>query len=149
MLCYLAKQKLCVKHKHGQINPQSWFVDDTHTIEVLGVSSVNVHPVLAIVDSVEVPGCGEQSTETSRRYLRHLILVLWPVFPHMDLCVGFQLHAYTYTRMYNTQTGKHQHMDASLWTPFRLRLFILCFRFTLIPSFWRNSDIIILQRTEL
>lgn len=76
----------------------------THTIEILGVGFVNVHPVLAVADAVEVPGCGEKSTETSRRYLRHLILVLRPLFPNMDLCVGFQLHVYTYTHLYNTST---------------------------------------------
>lgn len=90
-------------------NPQRFYLWMTHTSEILGVGFVNVHPVLAVADAVEVPGCGEQSIETSRCYLRHLILVLWPLFPHMDLCVCFQLHVYTYRRMYNTQTNIRQH----------------------------------------
>lgn len=92
----------------AQINPHNLYLRMTHTSEILGVGFVNVRPVLAIVDAVEVPGCGEKSTETSRRYLRHLILVLRPLFPNMDLCVGFQLHVYTYTRLYNTQMDTHQ-----------------------------------------
>lgn len=93
----------------------------THTSEILGVGFVNVLPVLAVVDAVEVPGCGEKSTETSRRYLRHLILVLRPFFPHMDLCVGFQLHVYTYTPMYSiTHKRTHLNVDKFFWTPFKV-----------------------------
>ncbi len=90
------------------LNPQRLYLWMTQTSEILGVGFVNVHPVLAVADAVEVPGCGEQSIETSRCYLRHLILVLRPLFPNMDLCVGFQLHVYTYRCMYNTQTNIRQ-----------------------------------------
>lgn len=112
----LRKFRRNMSNRNRGSNPQRLNLWMTQTSEILGVGFVNVHPVLAVADAVEVPGCGEQSIETSRCYLRHLILVLRPLFPHMDLGVGFQLHVYTYRCMYNTQTNMCQRGGKrSLW----------------------------------
>ncbi len=112
------------------LNPQRLYLWMTQTSEILGVGFVNVHPVLAVADAVEVPGCGEQSIETSRCYLRHLILVLRPLFPNMDLCVGFQLHVYTYRCMYNTQTNIRQCVVGGGFVRlFMLHSHLLCQRY--------------------
>lgn len=57
-------------------------------------------PVLAVGDTVQVPGSGQQGLVPRFCNICHLILVLLLVsFPDVDNSVWFQLHTHTHTVM--------------------------------------------------
>lgn len=69
------------------------------TLEILWVCRVMAPPVLAVGDTVQVPGSGQQGLVPWWCNICHLILVLLLVsFPNVDNCVWFQLHSrHTYS----------------------------------------------------
>lgn len=83
-----------------------------HTGEILWVSLVMALPVLAVGDTVQVPGSGQQGLVPCRRNICHLTLVLLLVsFPNVDNCVCFQLHG---TQMH-TQTHTYRRRRWRDW----------------------------------
>lgn len=66
----------------------------TQTLKVLRVDPVHALPILAVGDTVQVPGRGEQGLVPCRCNILHLHLVFLLVsFPNVDKCVWFQLNS--------------------------------------------------------
>ncbi len=80
----------------------------TQTLEILRVGLVVALPVLAVGDTVQVPGSGQQGLVPCRCNICHLILVLLLVsFPNVDKCVWFQLHStHRYTHQYQQNRNR-------------------------------------------
>lgn len=87
----------------------------TQTLKILGVSLVNALPVLAIGDTVQVPGRGQQGLVPCWCNIFHLVLVFLLVsFPNVDNCVWFQLHG-THTSGIQCQKEKEGRTVAEIW----------------------------------